>query len=414
MKLNRMLSAFSLLFLLGFGVSSCNSTVPDNPNNKPGGGDSDTVPTVMGDTLSVADILGMKENGTLPEKDKGEKTYYVKGYIVGVYVYADGTSTFEFGGTSSVKTNLLIADDAECSDNTKVATVKLAAGLYRDALNLVDHPENLKAEVLLHGVVEAYCGIGGVVSIDDAYLNGVKVVEKSDIDPSTIDYQDGEMSVTEFVETDEIKNLGKGKTTTTEYTVRGVVSKDPTVNLSNGYATFYISDGTNSFYCYQNYGVDGDKFVSGQQIVKGDIVTVKGTVTNYNGTKEFKNASLVRTSNTFVPGEVEIETITVAQALEIGKSLESGAYSDVQYKIVGSITTVTEASTEYGNITIKISDESTTEELLCHRLYYLDNARYTKTDPAIEVGDVVSVIAQINNYNGTIEMTPGYISDHQK
>lgn len=416
MKLNRMLSAFSLLFLLGLGVTSCNSPIPE-PTPKPDGGD--TVPTpqpVLGDTLSVADILAMKEDGTLPAKDKGEKTYYVKGYIVGVYVYVDGgTSTYEIGGTTTVSSNLLIADDAECTDAAKVASVKLTTNtLYQEALNLVDHPENLKAEVLLHGVVETYCGIGGVIAIDDAYLNGVKVVEKSDIDPSTIDYQEGEMSVSDFVEVEEIKNLEKGKTTTTEYTVRGVVSNDPDVSLSFGNATFNISDGTNSFYCFQTYNVNGDKFVHAKQIVKGDIVTVKGTVTNYNGTKEFKNASLVRTTNTFNPGEIEIETITVAKALEIGATLAVGGKSDDQYKIVGSVASVTEASTSYGNITMAISDESTTETLPCYRLYYIDNAKYTTKDPAIEVGDIVTVIAQINNYNGTIQLNPGYISEHTK
>lgn len=412
MKLNRMLSAFSLLFLLGLGVTSCNSPIPE-PTPTPGGGDIDPTPQpVVGDTLSVADILAMKEDGTLPAKNTGEKTYYVKGYIVGVYVYP---SDYTFGLTETVKTNMLIADDAECTDAAKVATVKLTTGtLYQNALNLVDHPENLKAEVLLHGIVEEYSGKGGVVEIDDAYLNGEKVVEKSDIDPSTIDYQEGEMSVSDFVEVEEIKNLEKGKTTTTEYTVRGEVSNDPDVFLSSGFATFNISDGTNSFLCYQTYNVNGDKFVHAKQIVKGDIVTVKGTVTNYNGTKEFKNASLVRTTNTFDPGEIEIETITVAKALEIGATLAVGGKSDNQYKIVGSVASVKEASTSYGNITMAISDESTEKTLDCYRLYYIDNAKYTATDPAVEVGDVVTVIAQINNYNGTIQLNPGYISEHTK
>lgn len=414
MKFNRMLSAFSLLFLLGLGVSSCDSNIPVTPTPGGGGGNEPT-PSVVGDTLSVADILAMKEAGTLPAKDAGETSYYVKGFIVGVYNYINGNPTFDLGATTTVSSNLLIADDAECSDNTKVATVKLTAQTtYQKALNLVDHPENLKAQVLLHGIVETYCGIGGVVGIDDAYLNGVKVVEKSDIDPSTIDYQDGEMSVSEFVEVDEIKNLEKSKTTTTEYTVRGVVSNDPVVNLSFGNATFYISDGTNTFYCFQTYGVDGAKFVHAKQIVKGDIVTVKGKVTNYNNTKEFKDASLVRTTNTFDPGEIEIETITIAKALEIGAELAVGGKSDNQYKIVGSITNVEEASTSYGNVTFTISDESTTETLYCYRMYYIDNVKYTDKDPTIEVGDVVTVIAQIANYQGKTQMSPGYISEHEK
>ena len=413
MKLNKVLSAFSLMLLAVVGLSSCDTNVPENPT--PGKQDKgDTTETVVpaGDTLSVAEIIAMKEAGTLPAKGAGTNKYYVKGFIVGVYDYNADTK-FAIGGTTTVNTSLLIADDPECTDTYAVASVKLASGtVYQEKLNLVDNPDNLKKAVLLHGVVEAYCGIGGVVSLDEAYLDGVKVISGSEIDPSSIDYQDGEMSVSSLVAVDEIKNLSSGSTTTTEYTVRGVVSSDPSVNLSYGNANFYISDGTEEFYCYQTFNVDGAKFVSGEQIKKGDIVTVKGTITNHSGTKEFKKASLVRTSNTFDPSAVTIETITIAKALEIGAALGSGATSSAQYKIQGSVVSddVFEASTQYGNITMNITDNTNT--LKCYRVYYLDNAKYTADDPAISAGDVVTVIGQIQNYNGDIELVSGYISEH--
>ncbi len=413
MKLNKVLSAFSLMFLAAVGLSSCNTNVPDGPTpGKPDKGDTTETVVPAGDTLSVADIIAMKEAGTLPAKNEGTVKYYVKGYIVGVYDFSADTK-FAIGGTTSVNTSLLIADDPECTDTYAVASVKLASGtVYQEKLNLVDNPDNLKKAVLLHGVVEAYCGIGGVVSLDEAYLDGEKVISGSDIDPNSIDYQDGEMSVSDFVAVAEIQNLASGSTTTTEYTVRGVVSSEPSVNLSYGNATFYISDGTEEFYCYQTFNVDGAKFVSGEQIKKGDIVTVKGTVTNHNGTKEFKQASIVRTTNTFDPSSITIEEITIAKALEIGATLASGETTSSQYKIQGSISEVEEASTKYGNITMTIQDEAKTSSLKCHRVYYLDNAKYTEEDPAIGAGDVVTVIGLIQNYSGTIELVNGYISEH--
>ncbi len=404
------------MLLATVGLSSCDTNVPENPTpGKQDKGDTTetVVPTPAGDTLSVAEIIAMKEAGTLPAKNAGTAKYYVKGFIVGVYDYNADTK-FAIGGTTTVNTSLLIADDPECTDTYAVASVKLASGtVYQEKLNLVDNPDNLKKAVMLHGVVEAYCGIGGVVSLDEAYLDGVKVISGSEIDPSSIDYQDGEMSVSSLVAVDEIENLASGSTTTTEYTVRGVVSSDPDVNLGFGNATFYISDGAEEFYCYQTLGVDGAKFVHGYQIQKGDIVTVKGTITNYQGTKEFKKASLVRTSSTFVPGDITIETITIAKALEIGADLGTGISSPVQYKIQGTVdATDLEASTQYGNITMNISDESTTSLLKCYRAYYLDNAKYTADDPAITASDVVTVIGQIKNHSGSIQLVYGYISEH--
>ena len=418
MKLNKVLSAFSLMLLATIGLSSCDTNVPENPTpGKQDKGDTtETVdPTKVGDTLSVAEIIAKKEAGTLPAKGAGTDKYYVKGFIVGVYDF-NADSKFVIGGTSSINTSLLIADDPECTDTYAVASVKLASGtVYQEKLNLLDNPDNLKKAVLLHGVVEAYCGIGGVVSLDEAYLDGVKVISGSEIDPSSIDYQDGEMSVSSLVAVDEIKNLASGSTTTTEYTVRGVVSDVVSVDLSYGNANFYISDGTEEFYCFQTFNVDGAKFVSGEQIKKGDIVTVKGTITNYSGTKEFKKASLVRTSNTFDPSTVTIETITIAKALEIGAALGVGEATDGQYKITNcTVAELTEASTKFGNITMNIKDDSSDQTFICYRVKYVDNASYTENDPAIEVGDAVTVIGQIKNFSGTIELVSGYISEHTK
>lgn len=87
--------------------------------------------------------------------DKTEK-YWVSGTILGVCVSGSQYTT-------------TIADDA--NTNLAVGTeeswvpVQLPAGDVRDALNLVDHPSYLGAEVAVYGTLEAYFSVAGVKNV---------------------------------------------------------------------------------------------------------------------------------------------------------------------------------------------------------------------------------------------------------
>ncbi len=371
----------------------------------------ESTPVAVGDTLTVANLIQMTNDGTMPEKDAGTAKHWVTGYIVGYYDF-NAADKFVLGSAGAATTNILIADDPETTDTYSVASVKLPAGDLRDLINLADNPQNLKQAFKVYGVVEKYCGIGGVVKIEEAYINGVKV--EKHIDLPTIDYEAGELSVTDFLALDAIKNLASGETTTDEYTVRGVVKTVQKVNLANGQAQFYITDGVNDLLCYDIFALNGEKFVHADQLKEGDIVTVQSVVTNYNGTIEPKGGKITRTTNTFVPKTTGPKVVTIAEALEISKGLATGETTPDQYQIKGLVTEVKEASTSYGNLTFYIKDDSTTETFYIYRVYYLDNKKYTDADPVLEVDDKVTVIGQIQNYNGTIELVQGYISEHLK
>ncbi len=398
-------------------IVGCNPLPPVINPNQPGGNDSTNVENpdkpILGDTLTVANLIQMKEDGTLPAKDAGTEAKWVKGYIVGVYDF-DASDKFVLTGTTAVGTNLLIADDPECADTYAVASVKLAAGLFRDALSLAAHPENYKKPILLHGIVEAYCGIAGVVDLDAAFLDGEQIKDSS-VDPSQIDYQEGEISCSDFVNSDTYKNIASGETTEEEFTVRGIVKEIKQIDTGTyGNAQFYITDGTSEVYCYNLYaGPDKQKFVSSEQLKVGDIVTVKSTLTNYNGTKELKEGYIVRTTNTFDPGSVDTSTKVVTVAEVLAMNIASGAQADGTYQITGSIATITEAfGTQYGNATFTITDDSSTEELIIYRAKYLDNQKWTENDPQIQPGDEVTIQGGIKNYNGTIEFVNCYITKH--
>lgn len=95
----------------------------------------------------------------------GEKGVWVYGYIVG----GDLSSTkASFQAPFSSRTNLLLAARAGTTDRSVCLSVQLQKGAARDALNLVDHPDNLGRAVAIQGdLVEAYYGLPGMQNLTD-------------------------------------------------------------------------------------------------------------------------------------------------------------------------------------------------------------------------------------------------------
>ena len=97
-------------------------------------------------------------------------------------------------------------------------------------------------------------------------------------------------------------------------------------------------------------------------------------------------------------------------ANEVGETLSSGETTDDYYYIKGIIYSISEEfSSSYGNATFYISDDGTsTNKFYCYRVYYLNNQKWTDSDPQIEEGDTIIVYAKITNYSGTIETAQSY------
>ena len=98
---------------------------------------------------------------------------------------------------------------------------------------------------------------------------------------------------------------------------------------------------------------------------------------------------------------------TVAKAIELiaaGKGLDDMVY------VVGYIHKIKEVSTQYGNATFFISDDlqNTQNDLTIYRAKYLNNEKFTAEDQ-IKVGDKVYLYGKLVDYNGTKEMTSGYV-----
>ena len=102
------------------------------------------------------------------KENVGAAGVWVYGYIVGGDL---SSSKASFNGPFTSRTNLVIAARAGTTDRDACLSVQLQKGEIRDALNLVDHPENLGRTVFLQGtVVDAYYGIPGLRDLSDYRL----------------------------------------------------------------------------------------------------------------------------------------------------------------------------------------------------------------------------------------------------
>ena len=99
------------------------------------------------------------------------KPAVVKGYIVGS-IDDKSIDDANFSGNAVLKTNLLIADNADETDVTKCLAVQLPSGAVRNALNLVDNPGNYKKFVTLTGSLEKYFGVAGLKSVSKYVIEG--------------------------------------------------------------------------------------------------------------------------------------------------------------------------------------------------------------------------------------------------
>lgn len=114
------------------------------------------------DPYTVADILAMDLENT------NITSAYVKGYIVGSlksgsFTDKNASTNASFSAEGAVATNIMIADDASCTDFNLVAAVQLANKYdIRTSLNLIDNPGNLGKQLTIAGKVTKYCGHIGV------------------------------------------------------------------------------------------------------------------------------------------------------------------------------------------------------------------------------------------------------------
>lgn len=189
------------------------------------------------------------------------------------------------------------------------------------------------------------------------------------------------------------------------YIIATVKSVDDTA-----FGKLMISDATGEIMVYGTNSADGslkyDKM--GVELKAGDVVLLYGTLQNYKGTtKEVQNGWLIDYYTPEKQDEPTVsvkpgDTITIAQALEIAG--QTGAND--RYYITATVKSVTNAM--YGAMILV--DE--TGEISVYNSKNADGTvNYEDMEDKPYKGDVVTVYATLQNFNGTKEIKSAYITE---
>ncbi|MFE4708160.1 endonuclease [Peribacillus simplex] len=297
-------------------------------------------------------------------------TATVKGYIVGT---AKSGTSYQQTSPFTESTNIGIADNPDETDVKKIMPVQLPAGNIRTALNLVEHPELLKAQVAITGKLEKYFSVPGLKSATDYTIitDGGTTPEQPDVKV--------------------LDSIAEARTNTED-----VVQVDGVVTTGLGYwggKGFYIQDETAGLYVY------GSSWPA--DVKQGDKVTLIGKVSAYNKELQIQPTSL--------------EVVSSGNELpEIQKIDASGVNEETQGELVTiEKATITElaASGTYGTFEFKAEDTEGKSVIVRH-----DNRTGSSYEDFVrnfKVGDVISVTGIGSRFNDTYQLKPRGIEDYE-
>ena len=100
-----------------------------------------------------------------------------------------------------------------------------------------------------------------------------------------------------------------------------------------------------------------------------------------------------------------VADIDVAQALDIISKLEEGGVTEDYYKVHGVVSSISQISTSYGNMSFYMKAPNG-NDLMVYRAYGLNGEKVTDEN-LIQVGDEVVVYGKLQNYKGTPEICQG-------
>lgn len=197
--------------------------------------------------------------------------------------------------------------------------------------------------------------------------------------------------------------LEAGLSMTEPCTLTGVIKNIDTA-WSDQYKNITVTivcdgDEEHPIMCYRLAGEGADT------LAVGDMITVTGTIKNYNGTIEFDaGCSLDNLIKSEEPAPVAPSN--PADIVDAAYALEEGASLPYTATLEGTIVSIDSAySEQYGNITVTIQvGDLADKPIQCFRL----KGEGAET---LEVGDKITVTGMIKNYSGKIEFDAGCTLD---
>lgn len=177
--MKKILNALFVALLAVFTFSSCSDVPAPYEILEPGSGNQDGVqPTGEGTKENPYNVVAAQQN-------QNGSVAWVEGYIVGTIenVYDEkgefAGNKANFSGPFEIKTNVMIAASADETNEKNCLPVKIKNGSdLSNALNLQDHPENLKGKLLIQGKLAKGFGKAALVETTAAVFNDKEVGEE--------------------------------------------------------------------------------------------------------------------------------------------------------------------------------------------------------------------------------------------
>lgn len=353
----------------------------------------DTTPTpptpVVADTITVAQALEIGKALQVSDKNNkypSEKSYVIKGYSCGIEQAYDTTYKNETFWISDTK-------------GTRTIDKAVAFEVYRGK-------PNTQQEIGLDALVQFQCKIlnfNGTIENYDSNM-AVEVIEQGIIE--TVD------TITVAAAIEIAKNLtisDKDNKYPSEksYAIKGYVSSIVDYyDAQYKNETFWITDEKGARTSDKNIAFE---VYRGKPNPAGEVgmdayVLVTCKIINFNGTAEnFESGPAVEVLE---PGKpVVVDTISVAEALEIGNKLADNAYTDNPYVVIGYVTKAYEPDSGYTSQNFYMADDPDVRgDFYAYR---------AKPDSKIFAGDYVELFGKIQKYVGskgtTIELSNGSV-----
>lgn len=200
----------------------------------------------------------------------------VKGFIVGT---ASSGTSYDQEAPFTSATNVGLADDPNETNPSKILPVQLPSGSVRTGINLVDNPQNFKAEVTISGTLSAYFSVPGLRS-----ANAYTIISEGETPPPP-------------PEAEILADIAAARAVTdTDKLIRVTGTVTTGIGFWGGNA-FYIQDDSAGLYVY----------TSSANVNPGDIVELEGKVSPYSGELQIQPTKITTiSSNQDLPAAQEI------------------------------------------------------------------------------------------------------------
>lgn len=337
--------------------------------------------TVAADTITVAQALEI--GATLAEGAATEKKYVIAGYSSSIETKFDaqyGNETFWM---------------ADSKESTAASNADGAFYVYRGTLTPAEEM-GVHAKVYVTSVIKKYMKSGVAIIETNGTVN-VNVVEKGVVEiPDTI-------TVAEALTIGQA--LASGAVSPKEYAIKGYVSYiQDYFNDQYKNETFWITDekGARTNDKSVAFEIYRGKPNTAAEIGMDAYIQIVCKIKNYNGTIENDGVNL--TFEVLEQGlPVIVDTVSVAEALEIGNALADNAYTDNPYVVIGYVTKAYDPAEGKTNQNFYMADDPDDRGE-----FYAYNA---SPDSKINDGDYVQLFGKIQKYVGskgtTIELSYG-------